>query len=58
MQKLKENELSEIKPGEPITLTMVIAVMAIGILAVVMFKLFMSNKGETKMPGGWAFEWQ
>jgi len=57
MEKLSHAELATVKPGEVITLTTVLALMAVGILAVVTFKLFMSNKGSTKLPGGWSFDW-
>ena len=58
MEKLSLQELESIKPGEPITLTAVLAIMAVGILAVVMFKLFSSNQGKTSLPGGWSFDWK
>ena len=58
MEKLSLQELESIKPGEPITLTAVLAIMAVGILAVVMFKLFSSSSGKTSLPGGWSFDWK
>ena len=45
-----------IKVGEAITLTAVIAVLAISIIAVVVYKLFTSKEGKTSMPGGWSFQ--
>lgn len=59
MRELTQNEMLSIKPGaEPITLGVVLAVMAIGVIAVIMFKLFASKSGSTKIPGGWSFEWK
>ncbi len=55
---LTEAELNEIKVGEAITLTAVLAVMAISILAVVVYRLFTSKSSTIKMPGGWQFTWK
>ena len=52
---LKEKEV--IAPGEAITLTAVLAIMSVAIIAVVVYRIFMSNKGSLKVPGGWAFSW-
>lgn len=54
---LSTKELSETRPGEAITLTAVLAIMSVALLAVVAYRLFMSNKGTLKLPGGWAFSW-
>ncbi len=56
-RRLNSKELEALVPGEGITLTAVIAIMAIALLAVITYRLFMSNKGTMKMPGGWAFSW-
>ncbi len=50
-------EKAEIVPGEAITLTAVLAIMSIAVVAVVVYRLFMSKKGTLKMPGGWGFTW-
>ncbi len=55
---LTETELNEIKVGEAITLTAVLAVMTISILAVVVYRLFVSKSSTIKMPGGWQFTWK
>ena len=55
---LTETELNEIKVGEAITLTAVLAVMAISILAGVVYRLFTSKSSTIKMPGGWQFTWK
>lgn len=55
---LTDAELNEIKVGEAITLTAVLAVMAISILAVVVYRLFVSKSSTIKIPGGWSFTWK
>ena len=55
-RELTRQEQQEIITGE-ITLAAVMAIVAIAIAAVVVYKLFMSNKGTTAMPGGWKFTW-
>ena len=48
-----ENEVS----GEALTLTAVMAVLATAIIAVIVYKLFLSDKGSATVPGGWKFSW-
>jgi len=43
--------------GEGVTLALVCAVMCVSILCIVVWKLFVSNKGEIQLPGGFKFEW-
>lgn len=43
--------------ADPITLTLVLAIMAISVMAMVVWKLFTSNKGKITLPGGFHFEW-
>ncbi len=54
---LSVSQKSAIAPGEAITLTAVLAIMSVAILAVVVYRIFMSKKGSLKVPGGWAFSW-
>lgn len=54
---LTEKEMSEISGGEVITVSAVMAVLCAAIMAVVVYKLFMSKKGTTTVPGGWKFSW-
>lgn len=54
---LSETELNEIKVGEAITLAAVIAIMAIALLAVATYKLFVSEEATFKLPGGYQFSW-
>lgn len=53
---LTELEMEAIKPGEAITVTAIIAVMAIAIVAVIIYKLFIKDSGKVKLPGGYSFE--
>ena len=43
--------------GEGITLATVMAIAAIAVMAVVIYRLFMSGKGSAAIPGGWKFSW-
>lgn len=57
-QYLSKSEMENHFVGEGITLAAVMAVVAIAVMAVVIYKLFMSEKGSTSIPGGWKFSWQ
>lgn len=57
MRKLSKKELAQIKPGE-LTLTAVLTVIAVSLMAVVVYKLFMSKEGSSAIPGGWKFTWK
>lgn len=57
MIKLDDIELENIKGGEVITLTVVMAVLATAIIAVVVYRLFMSSEGSATIPGGFKFTW-
>ena len=56
-QLLTEKEMQEQVSGEALTLTAVMAVLATAIIAVVVYRMFMSEKGSTTVPGGWKFTW-
>ena len=43
--------------GEAITLTAVMAIVAVAVMAVVIYRLFRSSKGGVNVPGGWKFSW-
>ncbi|MCQ2801090.1 MAG: hypothetical protein MJ222_00335 [Bacilli bacterium] len=55
--KLSEKQASEIVTGE-VTLTAVLAICAIAIVAVIAYKMFMSKEGSSAVPGGWKFSWK
>lgn len=56
--RLDETALEMTTGGEAITLTAIMACLAIGIVAVVVYKMFFSSQGETKLPGGFSFQWK
>ena len=54
---MTEQEVNEQISGEALTLTAVMAVLATAIIAVIVYRMFMSNKGSATVPGGWKFSW-
>ena len=54
---MTEEELANEVSGAAITLTAVMAVLATAVLAVIVYKLFLSKKGTAQVPGGWKFTW-
>lgn len=54
---LSQEKMAKIKPEEAVTLASIMAIAAIAIVAVVVYKLFLSKKGTTTIPGGWKFTW-
>lgn len=54
---MSQEKMASIKPGAAVTLASVMAVAAIAIIAVVVYKLFLSKKGSAAIPGGWKFTW-
>ena len=58
MKILNDYELSFITGGEALTLTAVMAILATAIVAVIVYRLFMSEEGSTTLPGGWKFTWK
>ena len=55
--KLSRKEMQTIVTGE-IALTTVMAICAIALMAVVIYKLFISKEGTSQVPGGWKFTWK
>ena len=43
--------------GEAVTVTAVMALVTVAIMAVVLYRLFRSGKGGVTVPGGWKFSW-
>lgn len=58
MTKLDVTEEKETVGGEAITLTAIMAILAIGLVTVICYKLFFSEKGKTTLPGGFSFSWE
>ena len=56
-QILTKQECDTHQVGEGITLAAVMAVAAIAVMAVVVYRLFMSGKGSAAIPGGFKFSW-
>ena len=54
---LTEDELRNEVCGAAVTLTAVMAVLATAVIAVVVYKIFLSKKGTAQVPGGWKFTW-
>ena len=54
---LTHEEMESYHVGEAITLTAVMTIICIAVMAVVVYKLFMSGKGGVSVPGGWKFSW-
>lgn len=54
--QLSDSELELIKVGEPVTLAAVMAVLAVAIVTVLVYKMFNSSEGKTSIPGGWSFQ--
>ena len=54
---MNQQEMANHYVGEAITLTAVMAIAAVAIIAVVVYKLFLSSNGSAAVPGGWKFTW-
>ncbi len=54
---LNDSEMELIKGGEAISIAAVMAVLAAAVVAVVVYRLFMSSSGSTTFPGGFKFIW-
>lgn len=55
--KLNQTELENHFVGEGITVAAVMAVVLAAVIAVVVYRLFLSGKGGVTVPGGWKFSW-
>lgn len=59
MRKLTSEEEERVVGGEAITLSAILALLAIGIVTVVCYKLFVSHgDGKVVLPGGFTFSWE
>ena len=56
--QLTDSELDSLKVGEPVTLAAVMAVLAVAIVTVLVYKMFNSSEGKTSIPGGRSFQWK
>ena len=55
---LTENELQEKPMGLAITVGSVMAIAAIVVVAVVLYRMFIAKEGSATVPGGWKFTWE
>ena len=56
-RKLTDQEMREHVVGEAFSLAAIMAVLASAVVAVVIYKIFLSGKGGVSIPGGWKFSW-
>ena len=56
-QLMNQEEMQNHYVGEAITVTAVMAILTVAIMAVVIYRLFRSGKGGVSVPGGWKFSW-
>ena len=54
--KLSDEEMDQTIGGE-LTLSSILAVMCIGVVTVICYRLLRSNTGKTTLPGGFTFSW-
>ena len=54
---LSTEEMANTYGGEAITVASVMAVLCAAVMAVVIYRFFMSKKGSAAIPGGWKFTW-
>ena len=57
MRELNDNELKTIYGGEPISILLVMTYLAVAFVTVAIWKLYTSNDGKFKLPGGFEFQW-
>ena len=53
---LSEEEMANTSGGA-VTVASVMAILCAAVIAVVVYRLFMSKKGSATVPGGWKFTW-
>ena len=56
-QIMTPEEMSNHRVGEAITVTAVMALVCVAVMAGVVYRLFRSGKGGVSVPGGWKFSW-
>ena len=54
---MNQEEMQNHYVGEAITVTAVMAILTVAVMAVVIYRLFRSSKGGVNVPGGWKFSW-
>ena len=54
---MNQEEMANHYVGEALTVTAVMAILTVAVMAVVIYRLFRSGKGGVTVPGGWKFSW-
>ena len=57
LRKLSRDEMRRETGGEALTLSALMAVLAVAIVAVICYRFFISGKGSATLPGGFKFDW-
>lgn len=57
-RELSLQEMQTLQGGEAITLSAILAIMAIAVMAVVVYRMFVSSNGSAALPGGFKFTWK
>lgn len=57
-KELLDEQMVKVEGGEALTLSAVLSVLVIGIVAVMCYRIFMSEKGNISLPGGYKFSWR
>lgn len=58
MKKLTIEEERQVIGGEAITLSAIMALLAIGVVTIVCYKMFFATDGgKVTLPGGFIFQW-
>lgn len=58
MKKLTIEEERQVTGGEAITLSAIMALLAIGVVTIVCYKMFFATDGgKVTLPGGFIFQW-
>lgn len=55
---LNKEELEQNTPGEALTISAIMAVLVASIVAVIVYKLFITGSGSATIPGGFKFTWK
>lgn len=58
MKLLNDKELAKIKGGEAITIATIMAILAVALATVVVYRIFVSRGGNATFPGGFKFTWE
>lgn len=56
-KELLDEQMVKVEGGEALTLSAVLSVLVIGIVAVMCYRIFMSEKGNISLLGGYKFSW-